>query len=132
MTTNKIIIIFLLFLIIVGVISWIYCWKEMSHQTKLKIHESVGNITREEQIEWLCRLRADLNNGVIFTPWYKEFTEALNYVLEQESVLDKIEAEIKQYQSDYDVHGTEYDRTAWKAFNRCLQTINKYKAEVEP
>lgn len=44
-------------------------------------------------------------------------------------VLDKIRSEIKQYQSDYDVHGTEYDRTAWKAFNRCLQIIDKYKAE---
>lgn len=41
-------------------------------------------MTREEQIDWLCRLRTDLNNGVIFTPWNKEFTEALNDVLEQE------------------------------------------------
>ena len=51
--------------------------------------------------------------------------------LEQEPILDKIRAEIEQYQSDYDVHGTEYDRTAWKAFNRCLQIIDKYKAETE-
>ena len=41
-------------------------------------------MTREEQIDWLCRLRADLNNGVIFTPWNKEFTEALNDALQQE------------------------------------------------
>lgn len=41
-------------------------------------------MTREEQIDWLCRLRADLNNGVIFTPWNKEFIEALNDALEQE------------------------------------------------
>ena len=41
-------------------------------------------MTREEQIDWLCRLRADLNNGIIITPWNKEFTEALNNVLEQE------------------------------------------------
>ena len=46
-------------------------------------------------------------------------------------VLDKIMAEIKQYQSDYDVHGTEYDRTAWKALNRCLQIIDKHKTESE-
>lgn len=45
-------------------------------------------MTREEQIDWLCRLRADLNNGVIFTPWNKEFTEALNDVLEQEPCED--------------------------------------------
>lgn len=41
-------------------------------------------MTREEQTDWLCRLRADLNNGVIFTPWNKEFTEALTGILEQE------------------------------------------------
>ena len=40
-------------------------------------------MTREEQVDWLCRLRADLNNGVIFTPWNKEFTEALTDILEQ-------------------------------------------------
>ena len=40
-------------------------------------------MTREEQIDWLCRLKADLNNGVIFTPWNKEFTEALTGILEQ-------------------------------------------------
>lgn len=34
-----------------------------------------------------------------------------------QDAFDKLRAEIKQYQSDYDVHGTEYDRTAWKAFN---------------
>lgn len=39
-------------------------------------------MTREEQIDWLCRLRAYLNNGIIFTPWNKEFTEALNKALE--------------------------------------------------
>ena len=40
-------------------------------------------MTREEQTDWLCRLRANLNNGVIFTPWNKEFTEALTGILEQ-------------------------------------------------
>ena len=40
-------------------------------------------MTREEQTDWLCRLRASLNNGVIFTPWNKEFTEALTGILEQ-------------------------------------------------
>ena len=51
---------------------------------------------------------------------------------DKQKVLDKIRSEIEQYQSDYDIHGTEYDRTAWKAFNRCLQIINKYKSEIEP
>lgn len=47
-------------------------------------------MTREEQIDWLCRLRADLNNGIIFTPWNKEFTEALTGILKQESCEDVI------------------------------------------
>ena len=46
-------------------------------------------MTREEQVDWLCRLRADLNNGVIFTPWNKEFTEALTDILEQEQCDDE-------------------------------------------
>lgn len=46
-------------------------------------------MTREEQVDWLCRLKADLNNGVIFTPWNKEFTEALNKALEQEPCEDE-------------------------------------------
>ncbi len=47
-------------------------------------------MTRDEQIDWLCRLIADLNNGVIFTPWKKEFTEALTGILEQEPCKDAI------------------------------------------
>ena len=47
-------------------------------------------MTREEQTDWLCRLRANLNNGVIFTPWNEEFTEALTGILEQEPSGDLI------------------------------------------
>lgn len=47
-------------------------------------------MTREEQIDWLCRLRAGLNNGIIFTPWNKEFTEALTGILEQQPCEDCI------------------------------------------
>lgn len=43
------------------------------------------DMTREEQINWLCMLRADLNNGVISTSWNKEFTEALTGILEPET-----------------------------------------------
>ena len=46
-------------------------------------------MTREEQTDWLCRLRACLNNGVIFTPWNKEFTEALTGILEQEPKMEQ-------------------------------------------
>lgn len=47
-------------------------------------------MTKEDQIDWLCRLRAELNNGVIFTPWNKEFTEALTSILEQKPCDDAI------------------------------------------
>ena len=46
-------------------------------------------MTREEQTDWLCQLRAYLNNGVIFTPWNKEFTEALTSILEQEPKMEQ-------------------------------------------
>ena len=46
-------------------------------------------MTREEQTDWLCRLRANLNNGVIFTPWNKEFTEALTGILDQELKMEQ-------------------------------------------
>ena len=42
-------------------------------------------MTREEQIDWLCRLRSDLNTGVILSPWKKEYIEAINNALEQET-----------------------------------------------
>lgn len=46
-------------------------------------------MTREEQTDWLCRLRAYLNNGVIFTPRNKEFTEALTGILEQSPKMEQ-------------------------------------------
>ena len=45
-------------------------------------------MTREEQVDWLCRLRSALDNEFISTPWNKEFTEALTGILEQESSSD--------------------------------------------
>lgn len=50
-------------------------------------------MTREEQVDWLCRLKADVNNEVIFTPWNKKFIEALDMAikaLEQEPKTEKI------------------------------------------
>lgn len=107
-------------------------------------------MTREEAIKELSYI-ADEMPSMECADWKKAISVAIK-ALEQESfkpmveidlysvikqkyiereVLDKVRAEIKQYQSDYDVHGTEYDRTAWKAFNRCLQILDKYKAESE-
>ena len=88
-------------------------------------------MTREEQTDWLCRLRADLNNGVIFTPWNKEFTEALTSILEQESVLNKIIAEIDLL-SDSECDGNTTTIYTWKCMKRkVFDIINKYKAESE-
>lgn len=41
-------------------------------------------MTRELVIDRLCRLRSDLNSGLLLTPWKKEYTEALNFVIHQE------------------------------------------------
>lgn len=88
-------------------------------------------MTREEQIDWLCRLRAYLNNGIIFTPWNKEFTEVLNSVLEQEpktEVLDKIRDEIKSLSNanpSYWHSGNMVDR------DDVFDIIDKYKTESE-
>jgi len=64
-------------------------------------------MNREEQIDWLCRLRADLNNGIICTPWNKEFTEALTDVLDNrdEKTIDAIDFAIKatDSQDDYSI-----------------------------
>ena len=46
-------------------------------------------MTREEQTDWLCRLRAYLNNGVIVTPLNKEFTEALTGILDQSPKMEQ-------------------------------------------
>lgn len=89
-------------------------------------------ITIEEAIK-------EMSEGVvILAPNGEKWQEARAVAIDtmrkyqkMQGVLDKIRAEIEQYQSDYDVHGTEYDRTAWKAFNRCLRILDKYKAESE-
>jgi predicted aldo/keto reductase-like oxidoreductase len=89
-------------------------------------------MTREEQIDWLCRLRANLNNGVIFTPWNKEFTEALNDVLEQEPIMDQIRAEIANHcgvNTDY-CDSCRFC-TDSIGLREILQIIDKYKAESE-
>lgn len=109
-------------------------------------------MTREEKIDWLCRLRACLNNGEIFTPWNKEFTEALNDVLEQEPktmveidlysvikqkyiervVFDKIKAEIKEWYWQVDKQALAKDPCVVDAMiDLFIRTINKYKAETE-
>ena len=39
-------------------------------------------MSSEDRIDWLCRLRSDLNNGILFTPWRQEYVEALDDVLD--------------------------------------------------
>lgn len=115
-------------------------------------------MTREEQIDWLCRLRADLNNGVIFTPWNKEFTEALNDVLEQEPCDDAISRqEVLYLIADYDLsmgqvvrgihalpsvtsqepktgHWIGIDEEPHEDYecDKCGYTISTYTANIEP
>ena len=74
-------------------------------------------MTREEQIDWLCRLRADLNNGVIFTPWNKEFAEALNDVLDQEP---KTGHWISRWYAGHDFH-----------FHVCSECNEEFSCDME-
>lgn len=69
-------------------------------------------MTNEEQIDWLCRLRADLNNGVIFTPWNKEFTEALTEVLEPQPCEDAI-SRTKAIENFADWYGYDYNNQGY-------------------
>lgn len=72
-------------------------------------------MTREEQTDWLCRLRADLNNGVIFTPWNKEFTEALTGILEQEPKTGQYEKHI------------DHTDCLWYGSGDCPVTCSQYR-----
>lgn len=48
---------------------------------RLALVQGDNAMTRVEQIDWLCRLRAYLNDGCIITPWNKQFTEALDGII---------------------------------------------------
>lgn len=77
-------------------------------------------MTNEERIDWLCRLRTNIDNGIIFTPWKDEFIEALNEVVEALNVYaDELATSFvmaNKYQDIID----------------CMQKeIDKYKGESE-
>ena len=105
--------------------------KEQINKEADRCMKILGRMTREEiRIQTIAQL--ERISGMLGSMGEKkDWTEYAIRALEQEAVIDKIRAEIKQYQSDYDVHGTEYDRTTWKAFNRCLQIIDKYRASED-
>ena len=46
-------------------------------------------------------------------------------------IIKKIREEIKKFRSDYDKNGSEIERTGWKAYNNCLDLINRYYGEEE-
>ena len=86
-------------------------------------------MTREEQIDWLCRLRTDLNNGVIFTPWNKEFTEALNGALEQEpKFIAKSDGTIEQMKNCNDC----LFKKEWEKIGKLLSVVLEKQVEQEP
>lgn len=58
-------------------------------------------MTNEERVDWLCRLRTDIDNGIIFTPWKDEFIEALNGVVEAQSCVDTEPQKIHEWE----IHG---------------------------
>ena len=85
-------------------------------------------MTREERLDWLCRLRSGL---VWFDVPSKErpvFEQVLSEVikaLEQEPILDKIRAEIEQE------YKNEFEHPYGQGLRRAIEIIDKYKAESE-
>ena len=81
-------------------------------------------MTREEELDWLCRLRSEI---YVYMPkeWLIPMNNALDMaikVVEQESILDKIRAEIEK------IPTTPY-ATAYTAKKESLAIIDKYKSE---
>ena len=81
---------------------------------------SDGFITAEN-IEKMPCIYADLPNGM----------DGEHYVLEQQSVLDKIRAEIEDLDIFYDNDYFSSNRDAMFKCSDVLQIIDKYKAESE-
>lgn len=84
-------------------------------------------MTREEAIKWLKEHHSiDLN-----TQDDKAHKMAIK-ALEQESILDKISAEIEEYNNNtWRPEGSSLGNAGWWACNKCIEIIDKYKAESE-
>ncbi len=81
-------------------------------------------MTREEELDWLCRLRSEI---YVYMPkeWLNPMNEALDMAiksLEQEPILDKIRAEI-EFEVDH--------RTNMLCAEDVFEIIDKYRAESE-
>lgn len=94
-------------------------------------------MTNEEQTDWLCRLRAYLNNGVIVTPWNKEFTEAITDILEQTdgedriiTELENIKESIKEIKGDNKYVVSDYMYGRYQAFDVVFDIIKDRIAEL--
>lgn len=83
-------------------------------------------MTREEELDWLCRLRSEI---YVYMPreWLIPMNNALDMAikaLEQEPILDKIRAEIANLDdADYDYEGY------YKAVTDAVEIIDKHRKE---
>ena len=96
-----------------------------------------GNVFDDETIDMLYRddtefieeclenYRRNANENRQLVEWLKDYKR----LLEQEPILDKIRAEITDWQTD--IHDNEYDAEEHDfVFERIFEIIDKYKAEM--
>jgi len=83
-------------------------------------------MTREEAIDLLDNLI-----GMVEDNHNSDYDTALQMgikALEQEPILDKIRAEMEQIkEAEYQIYG----KGSWRFVDKCLDVIDKYKAESE-
>ena len=81
-------------------------------------------MTREEALKIL---KAGNNRKCTISEYFEAYNMAIQ-ALEQESILDKIRAEMEQIkEAEYQIYGKD----SWRFVDKCLDIIDKYKAESE-
>lgn len=91
-------------------------------------------MTREERLELLKQIEKDIHVCSLESTLLDDLKScAIHSVieeLEQEPIIDKIRAEIKDWQTD--IHDNEYDADKYDfVFERIFEIIDKYKKENE-
>lgn len=83
-------------------------------------------MTREEAIK---KIKKVVEESVIFEDELEAFDMAIQ-ALEQEPILDKIRAEIMDFEEEL-FHRPNTDYSDYSAVRYCVEIIDKYKAESE-
>ena len=88
-------------------------------------------MTREEKQKAIDALKISSPIRAMTNKEFNDYIQTLNKImdwLEQEPILDKIRAEIEQIkEAEYQIYG----KGSWRFVDKCLDIIDKYKAESE-